>query len=121
MKAYKNWPVHVAIVVKINGTKYYVEGGTSRLVSQPIEIVFDKLQRTKFGTYRFVDDPSRPDHVTLQRSKNKLDDNDLKFEDQIWFKAHEPKCMEDFRELNEYVQTVKHPNLFYRFMNSADI
>ena len=103
-------------MVILDGKKYYVDGGTSRFIPQPIEIVLDKLQKTIYGTFRFINDPDYPGFLRLQTSKNARDPKDLVFEDQIRFKIDEPKQMEDFRELNEWVQTDKHPNLFYRFI-----
>lgn len=109
---YENWPVHVGLVVKLDEKMYYVDAGTTRFLSNPIEITLNTLQKTKFGVYRFVEHENG--YIRLQRSKNARDEHGLEFENQLRFRLDEPKVMEDFREMNEYVQTEKHPMLFYR-------
>lgn len=111
---YELWPVHVGIVVRLDDRMYYVDAGTTRFISQPIEIVLDKIQRTRFGTFRFVKHDESSGYHRLQRSKNMQNDDEFEFENQLRLKLDEPKEMADFEEMNEYVQTEKHPMLYYR-------
>lgn len=105
----------MGIVVKLDTKLYYVDGGTTRFLSQPIEITINKIQKTKFGTFRFVKhDESTSGEIRLQRSKNVADESQLDFENQFRFNLDEPKEYEDFCEMNDYVQTEKHPMIYYR-------
>jgi arylamine N-acetyltransferase len=105
----------VGIVVNLDGKQYYVDAGTTRFISQPIEIVLDKDQKGKFGVYKFIKDEENPGYLRLKRSRNVQNNEKLEYEDQLRIKLDEPKQMEDFIEMNEYVQTEKHPMLFYRY------
>lgn len=116
---YKYWPVHCALIVSLTknnqSTLYYVDVGTSRFISQAIEFALDKVQETRMGVFRFVkDDEHEEGSVLLQRSKCVKSEIELDFANMFRFNVFERKEMEDFREMNDYVQTEKHPSLFYR-------
>lgn len=113
-KIYVKGQVHVIIVVKLDGKQYMVDAGTTRFLSQPLEITLDKIQKTKFGTYRFVKHDESSEFIRLQRSKNVPEGTSLEFENQIRFNPNDPKDFEGLRELNEYVQTEMHPMIFFR-------
>lgn len=110
---YNELPVHIAMIVKINNSNYFLDAGTSRFLSQPLEITLESVQKTQFGVFKFVEDEANTGYVKLTRSKNAPSESEYEFVDQCRFKL-EPKEMDYFKEMNEYVQTEKHPMIFYR-------
>ena len=114
---FKKWnrlPIHVIIIVKLEGKLYYVDVGISRILNEPIEVLPEVIQVQPFGTYRFS--KSEDDFYILDRCKV----NSLEWTHQIKFKL-EPKELEYFRKMNDYVQTPEHPTMYYRTFVSKHI
>ena len=113
-KKFNRLAIHCIIIVKLDDKLYYVDAGTSRMLNEPIEITLDLIQILKYGTYRFS--KSDDDLYLLDRAKTSdyLKNNSTSlWTHQIKFKM-EPKELEFFKEMNDYVQTPEHPTMFYR-------
>jgi N-hydroxyarylamine O-acetyltransferase len=107
-------PIHCIILIRLDNKLYYVDVGTSRMVNEPVELSPDIIQLQSYGAYRFS--KLEDDFYVLDRAKVKdyhENKNNAIWIHQIKFKL-EPKELEYFQEMNEYVQTPEHPTMFYR-------
>ena len=98
-------PIHIILIVTLDGRQYYVDVGTSRDLNEPIEICLDKIQTRMHGSFKF--------HMVENAFYElmKLINNEW----QILIKFQlEPKDFDYFKEMNDYVQTSEHPAIFYR-------
>ncbi|RNA32067.1 arylamine N- pineal gland isozyme NAT-3 [Brachionus plicatilis] len=111
---YFRLPIHVILIVHLENRKYYVDVGTSRIVVEPIELSVEKIQNRIYGSYkfRFVDEK-----YELER---KAPSPNADWVPLIKFKL-EPKELEYFKEMNDYVQTEEHPTIFYRSFAALNI
>lgn len=104
LQGYSRLPIHVINIVKINSKKYFVDVGTMRVVKTPIELNENLIQKTRYGSYRFIKDAGS--FYRIERKKNG-DDVQEDWIPQIKFSL-EPAQFENLNEMNEYVQTPEH-------------
>ena len=71
LKRYSRLPIHIVLIVRLDGHLFYVDLGTTRLVNQPIEINVGVEQLTQLGIFKFISAQDDPDYVVLHRAKPK--------------------------------------------------
>ena len=104
---YATKPIHVILVVSIDDRLYYVDVGTSRDLNEPIEICDGKIQTSLHGSFKFTQ--MEDDFFMLEKRLNGKDNWTVSLK----FKL-EPKELEYFKEMNEYVQTKEHASIYFR-------
>lgn len=112
LKKFSSVPLHIIIIVSLEETQYYVDVGTVRLVREPIELVLNKIQKHHIGWYRVLNDDQE---FIIERCKNSNlnESNGGEWIPQIRFKLIE-QAIDEFTEMNDYVQTPVHAINFYR-------
>jgi N-hydroxyarylamine O-acetyltransferase len=105
LNRYIRLPIHIIIIVTLDDRKYYIDVGTSRDLNEPIEICIDKIQKRLHGSFKF--------HIIEDGFYELLKEADDEWLTQIRFKL-EPKDLIYFKDMNEYVQTIEHPTIFFR-------
>jgi N-hydroxyarylamine O-acetyltransferase len=103
--------VHLILIVELDSKLYYVDVATSGPLNEPLEINLDIIQKKASGTYRFRMWEQQPGYYLLEGSKNDLEIHEWR--SLMTFKL-EYKNIEDFYEMNEYVQGEGHTFLYYR-------
>lgn len=105
LSRYIRLPIHIIMIVTLDNRKYYVDVGTTRDLNEPIEICTDKIQKRLHGSFKF--------HTIEDEFYELLKETDNEWKIQIKFKL-EPRDLAYFNEMNQYVQTIEHPTIFFR-------